>query len=86
MKPLNDYIIVNKIQEAVKHSSGLVLSDEDVKEFRYEKAEIEAVSDLSVSGLKKGDKIHYDKHSGFVMIINGEKKTVIRERDVYVLL
>jgi co-chaperonin GroES (HSP10) len=86
MKPLNDYIVVRKIQEAVKHSSGLMLSDEDVSELRYAKAEIEAVSEMSVSGLKAGDKIHYDKHSGFDMIIDGEKKTVIRERDVYVLL
>ncbi len=37
MKPINKYIIVEKIKEEFKTESGLLLSAEDEKSIRYQK-------------------------------------------------
>lgn len=85
MKPIGKYIAVAPIDEEVKTDSGLLLSASDVADLRYKKAKVLAPG-TDVSVIKAGDMIYFDKRSGFTMVIDGEKLTVITERDVVVVL
>jgi len=40
MKPINKYIVIDPIDEQLVSSSGLILSTEDAKAFRYKKANV----------------------------------------------
>ena len=85
MKPMNKYIIVNTIDEEIKTDSGLLLSANDIKEFRYKKGKV-VKAGTKVEGIKSDDLIYYDKMSGFTMIIEEKQYTIILERDVVVVL
>lgn len=85
MQPIGKYILVKLIEEEVKTDSGLLLTSQDVNDFRYHKAQV-VKPGTDVSVIKEGDVIFYDKSHGFTMIINQEHLTVIQERDVVVVL
>tara|TARA_R110002012_G_scaffold214763_1_gene385858 strand:+ start:1238 stop:1495 length:258 start_codon:yes stop_codon:yes gene_type:complete len=85
MRPINKYILVNRIEEEVKTESGLLLSAEDVDGFRYRKAQV-VKPGTEVKDIQEGDVIYYDKHSGYTLLINDKPVTVILERDVVVVL
>ncbi len=85
MKPINKYILITPIEEELKTSGGMLLSDEDAKGFRYKKGEV-VKEGTTVTTIKEGDKIFYDRHAGFSMMINEKPYTVIKENDVVVVL
>jgi co-chaperonin GroES (HSP10) len=85
MQPIGKYILVKLIEEEVKTDSGLLLTSQDVNDFRYCKARV-VKPGTDVSVIKEGDVIFYDKSHGFTMVINQEHLTVIQERDVVVVL
>jgi len=84
-KPINKYIVVQKLEEELKTESGLLLSQEDANNFRYAKAEVVKVGS-NVDVINDGDLIYYDKSSGHTMLIEDEPYTIILERDVVVVL
>lgn len=77
-------IIVNDIDEEIKTESGLLLSAEDAKNFRYRKA-IVVNPGTDVSVIKSGDEIYYDKSHSYTMVIDERQHTIIQERDVVVV-
>jgi len=84
MKPIGKYIVVAQVDENVKTESGLVLSGEDMNQFRYKRGVvIEPGTD--VNNIVKGDKIYYDKAQSFTMMIDGSQYTILRESDVVVV-
>jgi co-chaperonin GroES (HSP10) len=84
MKPIGKYIVIAQIDENVKTESGLLLSGEDMNQFRYKRGVvIEAGTD--VNNIVKGDKLYYDKAYSFTMLINESQYTIIRESDVVVV-
>ena len=85
MKPIGKYILIKAIEEEIKHSSGLILSQEDSNQLRYKKATV-VTPGTDVEQIKSNDSIDYDSRSGTTMIINGETYTIIVERDVVVVL
>jgi|TARA_R100000278_G_C5470946_1_gene164463 co-chaperonin GroES (HSP10) len=85
MKPINKYIIIKPIDEEIKTSSGLLLSAHDVDKFRYKKAKV-IKPGTTVEDIKEGDEIYFDKRTGYSMMLNNEKVTIIVERDVVVVL
>lgn len=85
MKPIGKYILIQKITEETKTESGLLLSAEDAKQMRYQKATVKAVG-TEVSTISDTDTIYYDSRAGHQMIINGETYTVISLSDVVVVL
>ena len=85
MRAINRYIIVRAISEEVVSSSGLLLSSDDVNEMRYKKAKVHNVG-TAVEGIKDGDYIYYDKSAGHSIVLDGDKYTVILDRDVVVVL
>ena len=85
MKPIGKNIIIQTIDEQIKTESGLLLSSEDANQLRYKKGLI-VKSGTEVGSIKQGDTIYYDKRSGYSMIINDEQYTIIKEKDVVVVL
>ena len=85
MKPIGKYIVIKQIKEELKTKSGILLSAQDVSEFRYKKGEvIKEGTDVKV--INKGDKIYYDGGAGHQMLIEDNPYTIIQERDVVFVL
>jgi len=84
MKPIGKYIIVSQIDETVKTDSGLMLSGEDMNQFRY-RCGVVVEPGTDVKHIVKGDKIYYDKAQSFVMMIGAFQYTILRETDVVVV-
>lgn len=85
MKPIGKYIVIKTIDETITTESGLVLSGQDIDQFRYKKGEVvEPGTDVSV--IEKGAVLYYDKSYSFTMLINDVQYTIIREADVVVVL
>ena len=85
MKPVGKYIIIKTITEEVKTSSGILLSQTDVDEFRYKKGKV-IKSGTDVSEIEEGQIIYYDKSAGFSMLIHDDTFTIITERDIVVVV
>mgnify|MGYP003649083313 CR=1 FL=1 len=85
MRAINKYIIINKLENETRTSSGLILSGADMKDFRYRMGEV-VIPGTEVLTVKKGDRIYYDKSAGHEMIIKDKPYTIIREADVVVVL
>lgn len=84
MKPIGKYIIVSQIDETVKTDSGLMLSGEDMNQFRYKRGVV-VEPGTDVKHIVKGDKIYYDKAQSFAMMIGAFQYTILRETDVVVV-
>lgn len=84
MIPIGKYIVIVSTDEEVRTDSGLILSSDDVNQFRYKRGVV-VEPGTEVSHIKKGDKIYYDKVHSFAMLINDSKYTIIQERDVVVV-
>jgi co-chaperonin GroES (HSP10) len=85
MQAINKYIIIETIAEEIKTDSGLLLSGDDANQLRYKKGRV-VNPGTEVNVIKAGDEIYYDKASGHEVVINGEKYSIILERDVVVVL
>jgi len=85
MQAINKYIIIETIAEEIKTDSGLLLSGDDANQLRYKKGRV-VNPGTEVIVIKPGDEIYYDKASGHEVVINGEKYSIILERDVVVVL
>ena len=81
MKAINDYVIVNKVNEGPKKVGGLILTDKTDTDNRYKKANIISVGN-EVKIVKEGDIIFYDKYAGHDIGYNDELYRVIRSRDI----
>lgn len=85
MKPIGKYIIIQRIEEQVKTDSGLLLSQEESQQRRYQKGTV-VKSGTEVTTINKDDVIYYDQRQSHTMIIEGTMYTIIQERDVVVVL
>ena len=83
MIALNKYIVISKINEEVKSSSGLIMDAEDKREVRYSRGVV-VTPGTEVRGLSKGDEIYYDRSAGHNVRLGSELYTIIRESDVVV--
>ena len=84
MKAVNNYVIIEKIQEELKNESGLLLSEDDALHFRYNKGIVLGAGD-KVTCVKEGDVIYYDKSAGHDAMFDGMVITVIRDRDAVIV-
>ena len=86
MKAIGRNLIINKIKEGTtKTKGGLLLAENQREDIRYVEASIVSVGD-EVVGLKKDDKIYFDRHAGHGIEIDKEKFHVIKLQDVVVIL
>ena len=85
MKAINEFIVIDKIEEEVRTDSGLILSGEDVNQMRYAKGKIKTVGD-QVTQVNPEDVIYYDKRSAYDVVLSGQPVTVIQLKDVVIVL
>jgi chaperonin GroES len=88
LKPLNDRVIVKRVESETKTAGGIIIPD-TAKEKPVE-AEVVAVGTgkLLDNGerhpmqVKVGDRILFGKYSGTEVKINGEEHLILKEDDV----
>ena len=87
MKAVGRNLIIKKAnQEGItKSKGGLLLNKQAREDIRYIEAEILSIGE-EVQGLKKNDKIFYDRHAGHQIEIDKEIFHVIKSSDVVVFL
>ena len=87
MKAVGRNLIIKKAnQEGITKSKGdLLLNKQTREDIRYIEAEILSIGE-EVQGLKKNDKIFYDRHAGHQIEIDKEIFHVIKSSDVVVVL
>jgi len=88
IRPLQDRILVKRIDEEEKTSGGIIIPD-TAKE-KPQEGKVVAVGQGKVGDdgklrkldVKKGDKVLFSKYSGTEVNIEGEEHLIIREDDV----
>lgn len=88
IKPLNDRILVKRIEEESKTKGGIIIPD-TAKE-RPQEGEVIAVGNGKILedgkriplDVKVGDRIIFSKYAGTEVKIEGEEHLIIREDDV----
>jgi len=88
IRPLQDRIIVKRIEEEEKTKGGIIIPD-TAKE-KPQEGKVIAVGNGKVTDdgkvhpmdVKKGDKVLFSKYSGTEVSIEGEEHLIIREDDV----
>jgi co-chaperonin GroES (HSP10) len=84
MKAVNNYIIVQNMQEGPKKIGGLILTEELDSDNRYIKAKVISIGNL-VEGIKEKDIVYYDKHAGHGVHYKDILYQVIRSGDVVLI-
>lgn len=84
MKAVNYYIIIDKIKEQPKSSSGFVLSESQNEDVRYSKGKVISVGD-AVKGIAEQDTVWYDKHAGNGFEWDNKYLYVIKHGDVVIV-
>jgi len=92
VKPLQDRILVRRIEEEEKTKGGIIIPDA-AKE-KPQEGKVVAVGDGKVleSGqkikltVKAGDKILFGKYSGTEIKVDGEELLILREDDVLAII
>lgn len=88
VRPLQDRILVKRIQEEEKTKGGIIIPDA-AKE-KPQEGIVVAVGDGKVldngtrvaPGVKAGDKILFGKYSGTEIKVDGEEHLILREDDI----
>ncbi|MBI2996801.1 MAG: co-chaperone GroES [Candidatus Melainabacteria bacterium] len=92
LKPLQDKVIVQKVEPEEKTSGGIVLPD-TAKE-KPQEGKVIAVGPGAVDDkgqrkpmdVKEGDHVLYAKYSGTEVKINGEEYLILSERDILAIV
>ena len=92
IKPLNDRVIVKRVEEEQKTAGGIIIPD-TAKE-KPQEGEVVAVGPGKRDDdgkrvaleVKKGDRILFGKYAGTEIKIDGEERIFMREDDILGLL
>ena len=88
IRPLQDRILVKRIDEDEKSKGGIIIPDtakekpQEGKVTAVGKGKANEEGKLQPLDVKKGDKVLFSKYSGSEINIEGEEHLIIREDDV----
>jgi len=88
LRPLNDRILVKRVEEETKTKGGIIIPDTAKEKPAEGKIISVGKGKLADDGkrialeLKAGDRILFGKHSGTEVKIEGEEYLIMREDDV----
>ena len=88
IRPLQDRIIVKRLDEEEKTKGGIIIPDsakekpQEGKVIAVGKGKVGDDGKLTPLDVKKGDKVLFSKYSGTEVNIEGEEHLIIREDDV----
>ncbi len=85
MRPIDKYILIEQIEEELKTESGILLTNEEAQRRRYHKGKVISAGS-NVCNILPTEEIYYDFRNAHTLLIEGQKVTVIQERDVVVVL
>jgi len=84
MKAVSYYLVVDKIKEKPKSTSGFIMTESQSEDIRYLKGEVISVGE-NINTVKEGDIVWYDKHAGHGIEFNNKYYYVIKYSDVVIL-
>jgi chaperonin GroES len=92
LRPLHDRVIVKRLDQETKTSSGIVIPDNAAE--KPDQGEILAVGpgkrndkgDLTPLSVKAGDRVLFGKYSGQTVKVDGEELMVMREEDLMAIV
>jgi len=88
IRPLQDRIIVKRIDEEEKTKGGIIIPDtakekpQEAKVIAVGKGKVKEDGTILPLDVKKGDRVLFSKYSGTEINIDGEEHLIIREDDV----
>ncbi len=88
IRPLQDRIIVKRIDEEEKTKGGIIIPDsakekpQEGKVIAVGKGKIDDDGKVHPLDVKKGDRVLFSKYAGTEINIEGEEHLIIREDDV----
>jgi chaperonin GroES len=88
IRPLQDRILVKRIDEEEKTSGGIIIPDtakekpQEGKVVAVGKGKADDSGKLQPLDVKKGDRVLFSKYAGTEVNIEGEEHLIIREDDV----
>ena len=92
IRPLQDRIIVKRIEEEEKTRGGIIIPDSakekpsEGKVVAVGKGKLKEDGTIQPLDVKKGDRVLFSKYSGTEVQIDGEEHLIIREDDVLAVL
>jgi chaperonin GroES len=92
IRPLQDRIIVKRVEEEAKSKGGIIIPDtakekpQEGKVLAVGKGKVSEDGKLHPLDVKKGDRVLFSKYSGTEIQIEGEEHLIIREDDVLGIL
>lgn len=81
MKAVNNFVIIDKIKQEEKNTSGLIMTEDTNKDVRYLKGKVISVGGL-VEGISEQDTVWYDKHAGHGIEFKDKFYFVIKASDI----
>ncbi|HIF18230.1 MAG TPA: co-chaperone GroES [Cycloclasticus sp.] len=92
LRPLNDRVIIKRVEEEAVSAGGIVLPD-SAKE-KPSRGEVLAVGngatnskgDLQPMSVKVGDNVFFGKYSGTEVEVDGDELLVMREDDIIAIV
>lgn len=85
MKALGAFVVLRKENEEVKSSSGLIMTEYTDKDIRYKLAEVVSAGE-QVKDLVPGHMVYYDSAAASDIRVDGEKLTIISDRQIVIRL
>ena len=89
IRPLQDRVIVRRLEEAVEKTKGDIIIPDTAKEKPQQgkviavgKGKVNDEGKLTPLDVKVGDKILFGKYSGSEIKIDGEEHLILREDDI----
>jgi len=88
IRPLQDRIIVKRIDEEETTKGGIIIPDtakekpQEAKVIAVGKGKVKEDGTVHPLDVKKGDRVLFSKYSGTEITIEGEEHLIIREDDV----
>ena len=92
LRPLNDRVIVKRVEQETKTASGIVIPDNAAE--KPDQGEVLAVGpgkrtdkgDLIAVGVAVGDRVLFGKYSGQTVKVDGDELLVMREEDLFAVV
>ena len=81
IRPLQDRVIVRRLEEAVEKTKGGIIIPDTAKE-KPQQGKVNDDGKLTPLDVKVGDKILFGKYSGSEIKIDGEEHLIMREEDI----
>jgi len=88
IRPLQDRVIVKRIEEEEKTKGGIIIPDtakekpQEGKVIAVGKGKVNDDGKLTPPDVKVGDTILFGKYSGSEIKLNGEEHLIMREEDI----